>query len=94
MQQHIEELQGQLNNQIAIQQSLEAKMTADAKAHREQMNKREKEILKLQDENISIKISMNKLETEIEQDIDVREQINHQNTLFLKNQVNDLHIKL
>ena len=41
-------------------------MIADAKAHREQLNKREKEILQLKDENISIKINMNKLETEIE----------------------------
>lgn len=69
-------------------------MTADAQAHRKQLNKREKEILELRDENISVKINMNKLETEIEQDIDVREQVNQKNNMFLKNQINDLHIKL
>jgi hypothetical protein len=48
-------------------------MKADSQTNREQVNKREKEILQLRDENISVKINMNKLETEIEQDIDVRD---------------------
>ena len=48
-------------------------MKADGQSNREQVNKREKEILQLRDENISVKINMNKLETEIEQDIDVRD---------------------
>ena len=38
-------------------------MMADAQAYKDQLNKRQKEMLMLKDENISVKIQINKLET-------------------------------
>lgn len=37
---------------------------------------------------------MSKLEDQVEQDIDVRDQLNLEQNTFLKNQINDLTIRL
>lgn len=43
------------------------------------------EALDLHDQNLSLKIQMNKLETQLEQDIDCRDQLNQKQNMFLKN---------
>lgn len=57
-------------------QSLEAAKGAQSKELNDEVAKKTMEALNLHDQNLSLKIEMNKLEQQLEQDIDVRENLN------------------
>lgn len=84
------DLTDEINKLLAIQTSLETKHQADHKRANTALSQKTMEALDLHDSNLSLKIQMNTLEKQLEQDIQAKEDLHMQQLLYLKNQVNDL----
>ena len=93
LKEQIQELTDNLNKQVAIQTSLEAKFFNDHKEFTAALNKKNLEALDLHDKNLSIRIEMNKNEQALEQDVTIREELHQKQSLFLKNQINEMKMR-
>ena len=94
MEAHLAELQDKLDRAYATQHAMDHRMHEDSANMHKELQVREGELLGLQDENLSLKIQMGKLQQQIEQDLDVKEDLNFRNSMFMKNQINELKLKL